>query len=196
MKITSIWVVKTKSMYKIRLMFTKTLGSLLVALLLLPQPVYGAWKNEPMPSPEEESQPQPAATTSTTKSNPSTTPTPTIKTVTSELSAIRILVDSGKYTTALTSLKSADKSYPNNADVNNLLGYTSRKLKQYTQAGTYYTKALKIDSKHLGALEYQGELFMILKKTSSAKSNLAKIKAICGTSCEEYIDLKKAIGNK
>ena len=56
--------------------------------------------------------------------------------------------------------------------------------------------ALKIDSKHLGALEYQGELFMILKKTSSAKSNLAKIKAICGTSCEEYIDLKKAIGNK
>jgi tetratricopeptide (TPR) repeat protein len=177
-------------------MFTKTLGALLVALLLFPQPAIGAGRNEPTPSPEEESQPQPAVTTSTTKSNPTSTPAPTIKTVTSELTAIRILINSEKYTTALTSLKSADKSYPNNADVNNLLGYTSRKLKQYPQAGTYYTKALKIDPKHLGALEYQGELFMILKKTSSAKSNLAKIKAICGTSCEEYIDLKKAIGNK
>ena len=177
-------------------MFTKTLGVLLVALLLFPQPAIGAGRNEPIPSPEEESQPQPAVTTSTTKSNPTSTPAPTIKTVTSELTAIRILINSEKYTTALTSLKSADKSYPNNADVNNLLGYTSRKLKQYPQAGTYYTKALKIDPKHLGALEYQGELFMILKKTSSAKSNLAKIKAICGTSCEEYIDLKKAIGNK
>jgi len=177
-------------------MFTKTLSALLVALLLFPQPAIGAGRNEPTPSPEEESQPQPAATTSTTKSNPTPTPAPTIKTVTSELTAIRILINSGKYTTALASLKSADKRHPNNADVNNLLGYTSRKLKQYSQAGTYYTKALKIDPKHLGALEYQGELFMILKKTSSAKSNLAKIRAICGTSCEEYIDLKKAIGNK
>ena len=177
-------------------MFTKTLGVLLVALLLFPQPAIGAGRNEPTPSPEEESQPQPAVTTSTAKSNPTSTPAPTIKTVASELTAIRVLINSEKYTTALTSLKSADKSYPNNADVNNLLGYTSRKLKQYSQAGTYYTKALKIDPKHLGALEYQGELFMILKKTSSAKSNLTKIKAICGTSCEEYIDLKKAIGNK
>ncbi len=176
-------------------MFTKALGAggLVATLLLFPQPAIGAGRDLPTPTPQEVTQPQPTATTATTKSNP--TPTPTIKTVTSELNTIRILINSEKYTAALTSLKGVDKSYPNNADVNNLLGYTSRKLKQYTQAGTYYTKALKIDSKHLGALEYQGELFMILKKTSSAKSNLAKIKGICGTNCEEYIDLKKAIGN-
>ena len=177
-------------------MFTKTLGALLVALLLFPQPAIGAGSEVPAPTVQETAKPQPAATPSTTKSDPSPTAAPTVKTVTSELTAIRISINSGQYTTALTSLKSADKSYPNNADINNLLGYTSRKLKQYSQAGTYYTKALKIDPKHLGALEYQGELFMTLKKTSSAKSNLAKIKAICGTSCEEYIDLKKAIGNK
>ena len=177
-------------------MFTKTLGALLVALLLFPQPAIGAGSEVPAPTVQETAKPQPAATPSTTKSDPSPTAAPTVKTVTSELTAIRISINSGQYTTALTSLKSADKSYPNNADINNLLGYTSRKLKQYSQAGTYYTKALKIDPKHLGALEYQGELFMTLKKISSAKSNLAKIKAICGTSCEEYIDLKKAIGNK
>jgi len=102
----------------------------------------------------------------------------------------------GNYAQALALLKVTDTSFPNNADVNNLLGYTSRKLKLYSQSATYYTRALKIDPKHLGALEYQGELFLIQKKSSSAKSNLAKIKAICGTNCEEYEELKKAIGSK
>ena len=176
-------------------MFTKTLGVLLVALLLFPQPANSAGREVPA-APVEESKPQPSAAPSSTKNVPAPTVAPTVKTVTSELNAIRLLINSEKYPAALTSLKSVDKSYPNNADVNNLLGYTSRKLKQYSQASTYYTKALTIDPKHLGALEYQGELFITLKKTTSAKSNLAKIKAICGTSCEEYIDLKKAIGNK
>ena len=176
-------------------MFTKTLGALLTAVILFPQPVFAAaGLPTPTPEPDEVSQPITPAASNAPKVLPS--PSKSTKTVTSELLAVKAVLDAGNYTTALTSLKSLDKSYPNNADVNNLLGYTSRKLKQYSQAGIYYTKALKIDSKHLGALEYQGELFMILKKTSSAKSNLAKIKAICGTSCEEYIDLKKAIGNK
>lgn len=184
--------------YKIETMLTKTLGAcgLVATLLLFPQPAVGAGRELPTPTPQEATQPQPVTTPATSKSNPLPTPTSTIKNVTSELNSIRILINSEKYTIALAELKSVDKSYPNNADVNNLLGYTSRKLKQYPQASTYYTKALKIDPKHLGALEYQGELFMILKKSSSAKSNLAKIKAICGTSCEEYIDLNKAIGNK
>jgi tetratricopeptide (TPR) repeat protein len=90
----------------------------------------------------------------------------------------------------------ADKTFPNNADINNLLGYSARNLKQYKPAATYYVKALKIDPKHLGALEYQGELFMLTKKTSDAKKNLAKLKSLCGVNCEEYLDLKKAIGNK
>ena len=176
-------------------MFSKSLGALLVVLLLFPQAANSAGREVPA-APVEESKPQPSAAPSSTKNDPAPTVAPTVKTVTSELNAIRLLINSEKYPAALTSLKSVDKSYPNNADVNNLLGYTSRKLKQYSQASTYYTKALTIDPKHLGALEYQGELFITLKKTTSAKSNLAKIKAICGTSCEEYIDLKKAIGNK
>ena len=177
-------------------MFTKTLGALLVALLIFPQPAIGAGSEVPAPTVQETAKPQPAATPSTTKSDPSPTAAPTIKTVTSELTAIRILINSEKYTTALTSLKSANKSYPNNADVNNLLGYTSRKLKQYPQAGTYYTKALKIKPNHLGALEYQGELFVLTKNMTKAKANLAKLKTACGTSCPEYLDLKKSIEAK
>jgi hypothetical protein len=60
----------------------------------------------------------------------------------------------------------------------------------------YYSKALRIDPNHLGALEYQGELFVETKKIPSAKKNLAKLKSLCGATCEEYLDLKKAIGKK
>jgi tetratricopeptide (TPR) repeat protein len=131
---------------------------------------------------------------------PVSTPTPfesvAAKSLGTELTAIRALLAGKNYSAALTALKSADKSYPNNADINNLLGYSARNLKQYKAAATYYTKALKINPSHLGALEYQGELFILTKKTNDAKKNLAKLKSLCGVSCEEYLDLKKAIGNK
>jgi tetratricopeptide (TPR) repeat protein len=93
-------------------------------------------------------------------------------------------------------LKQADRSYANNADINNLLGFSSRNLKQFAASAKYYKKALRINPNHLGALEYQGELFLQTKKVSAAKKNLAKLKKLCGENCEEYLDLKKAIGSK
>ena len=148
------------------------------------------------------SAPAPAATpTPTAKyevATPAATPLPSspTKNLNTDLTAIRSLIASKNFSAALTSLKSADRSYPNNADINNLLGYSARNLKQNKAAATYYTKALRINPNHLGALEYQGELFVMTKKISAAKSNLAKLKRLCGVNCEEYLDLKKAIGNK
>jgi len=143
------------------------------------------------------------ATTTTPAPTATKTPTPTptapaavAKTLSGELATIRGVIAKKDFTAALAALKIADKDFPNNADINNLLGYSARNLKQYKPAATYYTKALKIDPKHLGALEYQGELFMLTKKTADAKKNLAKLKSLCGVNCEEYVDLKKAIGNK
>ena len=113
-----------------------------------------------------------------------------------ELALSRTLIADKNYRQALTELKRVDRVVKNNADVNNLLGFASRKLGQYSQAGVYYTKALKINPNHLGALEYQGELFLIQKKVTLAQQNLAKLKKLCGTSCEEYLDLKQAIATK
>jgi tetratricopeptide (TPR) repeat protein len=110
-----------------------------------------------------------------------------------ELATSRTLIASKNYRQALVELKQVIEIVPDSADVNNLLGFASRKLGQYKQAGAYYLKALTIDPSHLGALEYQGELFLIQKKVALAKQNLAKLKALCGTSCEEYQDLKQAI---
>ena len=152
-------------------MFTKSLTLLalltfLNPVMLVPQVANGA--DRQTPAPVETSQPAPVAPAPTPSATPSTTPSATPKTVTTELNLIRKSIEVGDYGPALALLKIADKSFPNDADVNNLLGYTSRKLKQYSQAATYYTRALKIDPKHLGALEYQGELFLIQKKSSAA----------------------------
>jgi len=189
-KIACDEVDKNQKKYKNQVMLTKslTLLAVLTAVTFVPGTAHAA--DRPDSNPVATSEPGPRAPASSSSSSSSS------KNVTTELNSIRVSIGLGKFSSALASLKIADKNYPNNADINNLLGYTSRKLKQYSQAGVYYTKALTIDPKHLGALEYQGELFMLLKKSTPAKMNLEKIKAICGTNCEEYLDLKKAIGNK
>ena len=153
-----------------------------------------------------ESTPAPVVSAPATPTKPSPTPSPTAtptaapsvasKDVNTELTRIRSLIAAKNFSAAFTALQMVDKTFPNNADINNLLGYSARNLKQYKPAATYYAKALKIDPKHLGALEYQGELFMLTKKPSEAKKNLAKLKSLCGINCEEYLDLKKAIDKK
>ena len=127
------------------------------------------------------------------------TPTPTTqatKQLSVFLSEADALIKQKNFTAALNLLKQADSTYANNADVNNLLGFSSRNLKQFSASAKYYQKALRINPNHLGALEYQGELFLQTKKVSAAKKNLAKLKQLCGVNCEEYLDLKKAIGKK
>ena len=122
--------------------------------------------------------------------------TPATKQLSVFLSEADALIKQKNFTAALNLLKQADKSYANNADINNLLGFSSRNLKQFAASAKYYKKALRINPNHLGALEYQGELFLQTKKVSAAKKNLAKLKKLCGENCEEYLDLKKAIGSK
>ena len=170
---------------------------LLASLLLTSMPAANAADRvESTPAPVVSATPTPARTTPTPVATPTPTPSVAAKNVNTELTKIRSLIAAKNFSAALSALKVADKAFPNNADINNLLGYSARNLKQYKPAATYYVKALRIDPNHLGALEYQGELFMLTKKTSDAKKNLAKLKSLCGVNCEEYIDLKKAIGNK
>ena len=169
----------------------KKLALTLILVISMPAS-YAADTDRSTPTTATTTTPEPTATKTPTP----TTPAAVAKTLSGELATIRALIAKKDFTAALAALKIADKDFPNNADINNLLGYSARNLKQYKPAATYYTKALKIDPKHLGALEYQGELFMLTKKTANAKKNLAKLKSLCGVNCEEYVDLKKAIGNK
>jgi Flp pilus assembly protein TadD len=169
----------------------------ILSILIMGMPTANAAdRSDPTPAPVVSAVPTPAKTTPTPVASATPTQSVAAKNVNTELTKVRTLIEAKNFSAALTALQAADKTFPNNADINNLLGYSARNLKQYKPAATYYAKALKIDPKHLGALEYQGELFMLTKKTSDAKKNLAKLKSLCGVNCEEYIDLKKAIGNK
>lgn len=152
----------------------------------------------PSPTPMASATPTPTPTPRYEVATPAPTPTQSVATssLSSDLASIRGLIANKNYSAALTALKAADRKYPNNADINNLAGYSSRNLKQFKAAGTYYAKALRVNPNHLGALEYQGELFVLTKKISAAKKNLAKLKTLCGVNCEEYLELKQAIGNK
>ena len=61
-------------------------------------------------------------------------------------------------------------------------------------ASQYYEKALELNPKHIGALQYQGELFITLGEIENAKQNLEKIGKICWLfSCYEEKLLKTAI---
>ncbi len=138
-----------------------------------------------------------APTPTPTPTQPAQTPTPAAaKSVNTELAKVTTLLNANNFKQALAELKIIDSEFKNNADVNNLLGYSSRKLKQYKPAATYYEKALKLNPNHLGALEYQGELFVLTNKVAAAKKNLVKLEKLCGLKCGEYLDLKKAIGKK
>ena len=104
----------------------------------------------------------------------------------------RAAVDAGNYAAALPVLVMLTRDDPQNADAWNLLGFTHRKLGELAAAAQAYSAALRINPEHLGALEYQGELFLQTGKPDLAKANLARLKSLCGN-CEEFGDLEKAL---
>ena len=98
-----------------------------------------------------------------------------------------------KYHEAIPPLHSAENLARNDADIQNLLGFVHRKIGKLDAAGVYYQRALEIDPKHKGALEYQGELFLLRGEKDAAHANLEKLDKICWMGCSEYDVLKKAI---
>lgn len=104
----------------------------------------------------------------------------------------KAMVDAGNFVAALPALLAITAEDPGNADAWNLLGYTHRNLGQMEESSAAYLKVLTINPDHLGALEYQGELFLQTGKPDLAKANLERLKSLCGT-CEEAEDLEKAI---
>jgi tetratricopeptide (TPR) repeat protein len=103
------------------------------------------------------------------------------------------LIKEWKYADAIPLLEKVAKAEPKNADAFNQLGYAHRKLNKLPEARAHYAKALEINPDHRGALEYQGELFLMLDDLKSAEANLARLDKLCFFGCAEYSELKKAI---
>jgi len=103
------------------------------------------------------------------------------------------LIKREDYAAALMLLETESVENPDNADVWNLIGYSSRKLGDYTASEIAYDKALSIDPEHKGALEYKGELYLTLGNLDGAKALLVRLKKACSFNCSEVDDLKDVI---
>jgi len=110
-----------------------------------------------------------------------------------QLKQIGTLVYGKKYDTAIKKLRILEQKHPQNADIENYLGFSYRKLGELGKSSYHYKNALRINPRHIGALEYQGELFILYKQFESARRNLKLIKNICGVNCDEYKELKLAL---
>ena len=109
------------------------------------------------------------------------------------LASARSLIAAKKWTDALVVLKDAAVADPKDADVQNLLGFATRNNGDVKGSLVYYNAALVLNPQHIGALEYQGVAFIKLGQAAKARANLAKLKTICGVSCEQYKDLAAAL---
>ncbi|MDO6686165.1 MULTISPECIES: tetratricopeptide repeat protein [unclassified Agarivorans] len=112
----------------------------------------------------------------------------------SPLAKVEKLVAQEDYSAASTWLQSYLQSSKGrrSADAWNLLGFSQRKLGQYSQALYAYQQALSIKPSHLGALEYSGELYLSMQQPQRAQQNLQRLEQYCGD-CEEKLQLTSAI---
>ena len=110
-----------------------------------------------------------------------------------KLAAARAQIASKNWAGAIDELKRVNDT--GSADWNNLMGFSLRKAPtpDYAGAEKFYNEALRIDPKHKGALEYSGELYLMLGDLPRAEQRLATLDKVCTFSCEEYRDLKQAV---
>ncbi|MEQ9449783.1 MAG: tetratricopeptide repeat protein [Rhodospirillaceae bacterium] len=102
-------------------------------------------------------------------------------------------VKAEEFRSAVSLLNTVVKEKPDNADALNYLGFSHRKLGDYALAVSYYQRALSLEARHRGANEYLGQAYVEMGNLPAAEERLTALKGICGTGCEEYQSLKKAI---
>jgi tetratricopeptide (TPR) repeat protein len=109
-----------------------------------------------------------------------------------DLTSVRAKIKAKDFKGALAELTPMLATYQH-ADVYNLMGFSLRKTGDYKQAYTFYRKALDFDPEHKGALEYLGELYVETGQLDKARENVALLKKLCPSGCEELADLEKAV---
>jgi len=98
-----------------------------------------------------------------------------------------------RYEKALKLLLKSNLEKPKNADTLNYLGFTTRKLGDYSNGEKYYLQGLEINPNHKGINEYLGELYVATNRINLAKERLEILK---NCNCKEYKELKEVIEGK
>jgi tetratricopeptide (TPR) repeat protein len=112
------------------------------------------------------------------------------------LVAARQAIGRRDWQAALAQLEQARQNGLDSDDLHNLLGYALRKHHpaNVERAIHHYQLALQRNPRHLGALEYLGEAYLMQGNVAGAQRQLATLKTLCDpVACEEYQDLLAAI---
>lgn len=103
-------------------------------------------------------------------------------------------VEAQDWKLAVEHLRKAAGAEPNNADIQNWLGFANRKLGNMDAAFSAYAEALKLDPRHKNAHEYIGEAYLMVGDVSKAQQHLSELEKLCTPiPCEEYKQLKRAV---
>jgi tetratricopeptide (TPR) repeat protein len=102
-------------------------------------------------------------------------------------------LDRKDWNEAARRFKQAALRDPDNADLQNYLGYSYRNLGQLDTAFGYYRRALELNPRHRGAHEYAGEAYLMVGDLARAEEHLAALRKICLLPCEELGDLEREI---
>jgi Flp pilus assembly protein TadD len=102
-------------------------------------------------------------------------------------------IEAKDWNAAIRSFSAAALRTPDNADIQNYLGYAHRNSGKLDVALRHYQRALKLDPRHRGAHEYIGEAYLMAKDLPRADEHLAALDRICLLPCSEYSDLKAKI---
>ncbi|MFL2769955.1 MAG: tetratricopeptide repeat protein [Rhodospirillaceae bacterium] len=107
---------------------------------------------------------------------------------------VQEMIDSGEYEEAIAYLDfEVIEWYPENAEALTLKAYSLRSIGKHEQAMENYIAALASDPTHKGALEYQGELYLMMGNQEAAEANLDKLENLCPRGCEAHAVLQTAI---
>jgi tetratricopeptide (TPR) repeat protein len=99
----------------------------------------------------------------------------------------------GDWNGAIAALKLAALRDPQNADIQNYIGYAYRRLRQLEPAFAHYQQALTFNPRHRSAHEHLGEAYLMKGDLVKAQEQLAALQDICLIPCAEYDDLQTAI---
>ena len=111
------------------------------------------------------------------------------------MAAGRKAIEARDWNTAIKSFSTAALRSPDNADIQNYLGFAYRKIGQLDPALKHYRRALELNPRHRGAHEYIGEAYLMVGDLAGAQKHLDALRTICLLPCEELADLERQIAD-
>jgi tetratricopeptide (TPR) repeat protein len=99
----------------------------------------------------------------------------------------------GDWNGAIAVLESAALRDPRNADIQNYIGYSYRRLRALEPALAHFRHALDLNPRHRAAHQHMGEAYLTNGNLAATEEHLAALERICLIPCDEYGDLRRVI---